>query len=263
VDVRWRLADPEAGARAFAAGHLPGAVFLDVDRDLAAPPGRGPGRHPLPDTATFTQTLERIGVGDQSRVVAYDDAGGAVAARLWFLLRYFGHDGGAVLDGGIQAWQAAGLPLTADPPPPLPSPPPRFHARPRPQLAVDRRELTTRLARGALLLDARQAERFRGETEPVDPRAGHIPGARSAPFADNLAAAAGPFRTPAALRERYQRLGASDQRDILCYCGSGVTACHDLLALTLAGFETAVLYEGSWSDWCGDLAAEVATGEGP
>lgn len=261
VDVRWKLGDPGAGRRAYEAGHLPGAAFLELDRDLAAPRGAGPGRHPLPRAEDFARTMERIGVGNTTRVVAYDAAGGADAARLWFLLRYFGHETGAVLDGGVQAWQAAGGPLTREVPA-LAAPPGGFHARPRPELVVDRSRVAA-LARDAraLVLDARAPGRYRGQHEPIDPRAGHIPGARNAPFLENLATAAGPFLAPETLRARYDTLGASKATEIVCYCGSGVTACHDLLALALLGRENARLYEGSWSDWSFHPEAALATGD--
>ncbi|MHB8416928.1 MAG: sulfurtransferase [Myxococcales bacterium] len=250
VDVRWRLGQPGAGRRLYQAGHLPGAVYLDVDGDLAGPPGSGPGRHPLPSPERFAQAMEREGVGDETRLVAYDDQNGAIAARLWFLLRYFGHETGAVLDGGLAAWTG---PLTADHPRP---PPRRFTARPRPELVADRAAVA---GGGALLLDARAPERYRGELEPIDPRAGHVPGARSAPFAGNIGPE-GRFLPPEALRRRFAELGAAPGREVIAYCGSGVTACCNLLALELAGVP-AKLYEGSWSDWSSDPAAPVATGD--
>jgi thiosulfate/3-mercaptopyruvate sulfurtransferase len=260
VDVRWRLGDPAFGPAAYARGHIPGAVFLDVDRDLAAPRGSGPGRHPLPAADGFAQTMAGIGVGDDTVVCAYDDAGGAVAARLWFLLRYFGHETGTVLDGGMVAWKAAGLSVSLEAPPVGLGA--RFTARPRPELVVDRAAVAALRSRpSATLLDARQPERYRGELEPVDSRAGHIPGAASAPFAENLTAQ-GTFRAASELRERYARLGAEAGRDVVSYCGSGVTACHTLLALERAGIAGARLYEGSFSDWSSDPKAEVATGDG-
>jgi thiosulfate/3-mercaptopyruvate sulfurtransferase len=252
VDVRWKLGDPQAGRNAYGEWHLPGAVFLDVDRDLAAP--KGPGRHPLPSAEAFARTMERIGVGDATRVVAYDDMGGAIAGRLWFLLRYFGHETGAVLDGGIQAWQAERLPLVHEQPTIAEV---KFTARPRPELVVSRREVG---AHGGVILDARQPQRYRGELEPIDPRAGHIPRARNAPYVENLVTVMGPFLAPEKLRAHYARLGAKDGNTI-CYCGSGVTACHDLLALELAGITGARLYEGSWSDWSSDPTAPIATGD--
>jgi thiosulfate/3-mercaptopyruvate sulfurtransferase len=253
VDVRWRLGDPLAGKAAYDKGHIPGAVFADLDKDLAAAPGDR-GRHPLPSAETFTGAMARLGVGDGTRVVAYDDQGGAIAARLWFLLRYYGHDQASVLDGGIEAWTTAGLALTTDVIAPSAS---LFHPRPRPELIIGRDGLQSALDGGALLLDARAPERYRGDVEPVDPRAGHIPGADSAPFQENLAA--GRFRDAAALRERYDALGAST-RPTIVYCGSGVTACHDLLAMVVAGLPQARLYPGSWSEWSRDPAAPVAIG---
>ncbi len=252
VDVRWRLGQPGAGRGLYESGHLPGAVYLDVDGDLAAPPGSGPGRHPLPTPERFAEAMGRAGIGEATRVVAYDDQGGAIAARLWFLLRYFGHETGAVLDGGLAAWAG---PLTANAPT-FPRAP--FTAAPRPELVVDRQTVARG---GALLLDARAPERYRGETEPIDPRAGHVPGALSAPFAGNLDGGSR-FLPPEELHRRFAELGAAGGREVVSYCGSGVTACHNLLALDLAGLP-AKLYEGSWSDWSSDPAAPVATGAEP
>jgi thiosulfate/3-mercaptopyruvate sulfurtransferase len=254
VDVRWRLGDPGAGPAAYARGHVPGAVFADIDRDLAAPPGAR-GRHPLPSAAAFAALMQRLGVGDETRVVAYDDQGGATAARLWFLLRYFGHETGAVLDGGMGAFVQAGhaLETVARTPPKVAS----FTATPRPELVVERDAITAGLDRpDRLLLDARAGERYRGEIEPIDPRAGHIPGAVNAPYAGNLAA--GKLLPEESLRDRYRALGA-DTKETVVYCGSGVTACHDLLALAVAGL-TGKLYPGSWSEWSRDANAAVATG---
>jgi thiosulfate/3-mercaptopyruvate sulfurtransferase len=231
VDVRWKLGSPGAGRGAYATGHIPGAVFADIDADLASAPGDG-GRHPLPSPESFERLMERLGIGDETRVVAYDDQGGATAARLWFLLRYFGHETGAVLDGGIHAFTEAGNTLHTSPPQPGPA---RFKARPRPELVVDREGVASRIGKpGALVLDARAPERYRGDLEPIDPRAGHIPSARNAPFAKNLDG--GRFRPPAELEARYRGLGAWDHETVV-YCGSGVTACHDLLALAVAGHD--------------------------
>jgi thiosulfate/3-mercaptopyruvate sulfurtransferase len=260
VDVRWYL-QGKRGIDEYAKGHLPGAAFADVDRDLATLPGPGrPGRHPLPDAASFAEFLARIGVGPNDVVVAYDDAGGAIAARLWWLLGYFGHDGGRVLDGGIQAWVAAGHPLeTAEPRRP---PAKRLTLAPRSSKVADKAAMQAILKKpGAAVLDARAAERFEGLSEPVDARPGHIPGATSAPFVGNLRAPAGSFLSPAELAARYAALGALDASAVVAYCGSGVTACHDLLALSLAGRADALLYEGSWSDWAADLALPAALGK--
>jgi thiosulfate/3-mercaptopyruvate sulfurtransferase len=249
ADVRWYL-DGRRGIDAFAKGHIPGAQFVDVDRELAAPPGAH-GRHPLPAPDDFARVLSRLGVTPASTVVAYDDAGGAIAARLWWLLRWVGLDNGRVLDGGIGAWVAAGGELETVTRPREAAP--LMTLEPRRDLVADIDEV----ARGdALLLDARAPERYRGEHEPIDPRAGHIPGAKNAPFAENLRD--GRFRPPAELRARYEALGA-DRADIVCYCGSGVTAAHDVLALELAGFPGARLYPGSWSEWASDPDRPIAT----
>jgi thiosulfate/3-mercaptopyruvate sulfurtransferase len=259
ADVRWYLAG-KRGADEYARGHVPGAVFLDLDRELAAPPASGPGRHPLPSAADFAAVLARIGVERDTVVVAYDDAGGAVASRLWWLLRWFGHGGGRVLDGGLGAWLDGGRPLSTEVPiftrAPLLDLAPGAGAR-----AVDKAEVDRlRQLPSVALLDARAAERFEGRSEPVDARPGHIPGARSAPFADNLRGPGGPFRPAAELAQRYGALGALEAPTVVCYCGSGVTACHDLLALAIAGREDALLYEGSWSDWARDPSLPAAVG---
>jgi len=257
ADVRWYLSG-KSGADEYARGHLPGALFVDLGRDLAAGGTSGPGRHPLPTAAGFAAALSRLGVTRETLIVAYDDAGGSIAARLWWLLRYFGHGGGRVLDGGIGAWIAAGHPLSTDTPAVAPTP--LLDLAPARALSVDKAEVD-RLRRlpGVVLLDARAADRFEGRVEPVDARAGHIPGARSAPYAGNLDEA-GRLRPTAELTARYAALGALEAEAVVCYCGSGVTACHDLLALSIAGRDDALLYEGSWSDWARDPALPAATG---
>jgi thiosulfate/3-mercaptopyruvate sulfurtransferase len=261
VDVRWYLDPARRGRDAYAAGHIPGAVFLDVDRDLSAPGGgrgRPSGRHPWPPAAQVARVMSEVGIGPGVRVVAYDDQAGATAARLWYLLRAYGHDDVAVLDGGLGKWRAEGRPLDTAVPAPVPA---AFEARPRAGWVVTKAEMIGRPPH-ARVLDARAGERYRGEAEPVDPRAGHIPGAVSAPFADNLTGGATPvFRPPAELRARYAALGA-DRTEPVVYCGSGVTACHDLLALHVAGLRGR-LYAGSWSEWSADPALPVATGPNP
>ncbi len=261
VDVRWYLDPARKGRDAFRAGHIPGAVFLDADADLSAPGGRrgGPiGRHPWPDAEHVARVMGRAGVGDSTRVVAYDDQAGGVAARLWYLLRAYGHDAVAVLDGGLTKWLAEGRPLAAEE---LAVSAAAFHPRPRQGFVLTKAEMLAR-APAALVLDARAAERYRGELEPIDPRAGHIPGAKSAPYSDNLTEGAVPvFRSPEALREHYAALGAD--RDVpIVYCGSGITACHDLLALEVAGLRGR-LYGGSWSEWSSDAALPVGVGPNP
>jgi len=257
ADVRWYLSG-KRGLDEYNRGHIPGAAFLDLDKDLAAPPQKGPGRHPLPAPADFAQALARIGVTPQTILVAYDDAGGAIAARLWWLLRYFGHPGGRVLDGGLQAWTAAGHPTTAEIPTIHPTPPLDLspgHAGVVDKTMVDR----LRHDPTALLLDARAKDRFEGKSEPIDKRPGHIPGAKSAPHTDNRQSPTGAMLPRQALVERYRTLGALDAKTIVCYCGSGVTACNNLLALAVAGRNDALLYEGSWSDWASDPSLPAAT----
>ena len=258
ADVRWSLVGPPGHER-YADGHLPGAVFLDADRELSSP-GEGPGRHPVPTAARLAAVLGRAGIGDKHVVVAYDDAGGSIAARLWWLYRHFGHGGAcAVLDGGIAAWTAAGRGLTSNA---ATHPAARWTLGEPADDLVGTDEVAALAAEGeAVLLDARAGERYRGETEPIDPRAGHIPGAVSAPFAANLGPD-GRFLPPAVLRARYTSLGAGD-RPVVAYCGSSLSATHDLLALELAGIDDGSLYEGSWSDWSSDPSRPAATGATP
>jgi thiosulfate/3-mercaptopyruvate sulfurtransferase len=259
LDVRWRLGGPP-GRDSYRAGHLPGAVFADLDADLAAAPGPG-GRHPLPDPAEFQAAMRRAGVSDGRPVVVYDDADATVAARAWWLLRYFGHGACRVLDGGLHAWQAAGGQVaTGDGAVPVPG---DFTARPGHMPVLDA-EGAAGLARRGVLLDARARERYRGETEPIDPVAGHIPGAISAPTTGNVAPD-GRFLPAAGLRARFAVLGAVPDgpgRPVAAYCGSGVTAAHEVLALEIAGV-TAALYAGSWSNWVADPARPIATGSAP
>jgi thiosulfate/3-mercaptopyruvate sulfurtransferase len=260
VDTRWYLMEPARGEAEYREAHIPGAVYMDMERDLAAPKGHGPGRHPLPQPEAFASSAGRAGIGPETLVVAYDSSGGAAAARLWWLLRYYGHAQFALLDGGWQAWLAAGLPSEAGV---AQAPPAQFVAQPRRELVVDAAQVDAiRQATGALLIDARAGERYVGAVEPIDPRAGHIPGAVSAPFAGNLGAD-GRFLPPEALRARFAALGAERAQPLVCYCGSGVTAAHNLLALELAGITGGLLYEGSWSDWSSDPARPAATGSEP
>jgi thiosulfate/3-mercaptopyruvate sulfurtransferase len=257
LDVRWRLGGPP-GIDSYRAGHLPGAVFVDLDADLAAPPGAG-GRHPLPAAGSFQAAMRRAGVRAGHPVIAYDDGDGAIAARAWWTLRYFGHSSMQVLDGGFRAWVAAGQPVTADE---SPVPPGDFTAVPG-QLPVLDASGAAALARSGVLLDARAGERYRGETEPIDPVAGHIPGALSAPTLANVDGD-GRFLPPGELRRRFAALGAAGAPGVAvgAYCGSGVTAAHEVLALELAGIPAA-LYVGSWSGWITDPARPVATGHNP
>lgn len=241
-DLRWDLDDPTAGQRRYLEGHIPGAVFVDLERDLTAE--EGPGRHPLPSPADFALTLGRLGVGPHSSVVVYDDAGGSVGARMWWMLEAVGHRGTArILDGGWQAWVDSGYDTSTDEVAPAsahyPTPPGGYRG------TIDRQGVAT--AAGHVLLDARAPERYRGELEPVDPRAGHIPGAICAPWQQNLRPN-GTFKDASALRRLYEELGA-DRRPVIVSCGSGVTSCHLALSLRLAGLPRPLLYAGSFSDW--------------
>ncbi len=254
LDVRWRLGGPP-GRESYEAAHIPLAHFVDLDRELAGPPGAG-GRHPLPAAAAFEKAMRLAGVSDGKPVIVYDDADSTAAARAWWLLRYFGHQQVRVLDGGFRAWTAAGLPV--DQPSPLYyGAIGDFTARPG-HLGLLDADGAAALAHAGLLLDARAAVRYRGDTEPVDPVAGHIPGAVSAPTSENVNAD-GTFRPRADLAARFAALGATGDRPVAAYCGSGVTAAHEVLALTMAGVPAA-LYAGSWSDWITDPARPVATG---
>jgi thiosulfate/3-mercaptopyruvate sulfurtransferase len=260
LDVRWRLGGPP-GIDGYRAGHLPGAVFVDLDTQLASPPGDG-GRHPLPDTAVFEDAMRAAGVRDDAAVVVYDEADATAAARAWWLLRFHGHPDVRVLDGGLRAWTSAGLPVSTTHVGPEPG---DFTARPR-QLPVLDAAGAAEITRSGILLDARAPARYRGETEPVDPVAGHIPGALSSPSAANVAAD-GTFLPADELRTRFASLGVavgqngSAQR-VGTYCGSGVVAAHEVLALELIGVPAA-LYAGSWSDWITDPYRPVATGPRP
>jgi thiosulfate/3-mercaptopyruvate sulfurtransferase len=251
ADVRWWLADPGKGRRDYEVSHLPGAIFVDVDRDLVGE--SGPGRHPLPAPGAFAERLSQLGFDDTSDIVAYDDAGGTIAARLWWMLDDLGHARVRVLDGGIQAWTAAGAPVTDA----LPAfPPSRLTLRDGWSRTIDREALVPRLGEVAVL-DARAVERYRGEVEPIDPVAGHIPTARSFPTAGSLGAD-GRFLDAAALRRRFAPLGD----EVVTACGSGITACHTALAMRVAGLGDPLLYPGSYSDWSRS-GMPVATGDAP
>jgi thiosulfate/3-mercaptopyruvate sulfurtransferase len=263
VDCRWVLGQPGAGAAAFAAGHLPGAIHLDLDHDLSDPHGYGGlGRHPLPSPASFAATLSLAGIRDGDLVVAYDDVGGWVAARLWWMLDALGHADVAVLDGGIGAWSAAGGALTTEVPSVAAAAPDRLHLAESWPRVIERDQLRGRLG-SVVLLDARGAPRYRGETEPIDPIAGHIPTARNAPVDDNLVEPNGRFRPPAELAARFRQLGADGAAGpVVTSCGSGVSALHHALALRLAGLPDPILYVGSYSDWSRS-GQPVATGPEP
>jgi len=258
LDVRWRLGGPP-GLESYRAGHVPGAVFIDLGRELAGEPGGG-GRHPMPSAASFQAAMRRAGLSQGRLAVAYDDADATAAARCWWLLRYFGHREALVLDGGYRAWAAANGELApGEAAPPVPG---DFIARPGHMPVLDA-GAAAGLARHGILLDARAPARYRGDVEPVDPVAGHIPGAFSAPTTDNVTTE-GCFLPAAVLRARFAAVGAGEGGGVRVgtYCGSGVTAAQEVLALAIAGIPAA-LYVGSWSHWVTDPARPVATGAAP
>ena len=254
ADTRFDLKAPDAGREAFASGHVPGAIYFDLDEDLSSPPGPGTGRHPLPDMDAFARKLGERGIGNEHRVVVYDDAAGLFAGRMWWLLRYAGHDRVQLLDGGFRAWKDAGGRVSREP---HGYPKTTFEVDLRPEMVVDKGYVERNLGNpDVLLVDARAAERYRGEVEPLDPKAGHIPSAVNRPFADNLAG--GRFRPAGELRERFSVVAGAEE--VVVYCGSGVSAAHDVLAMEEAGLPLPRLYVGSWSQWSSDPEAPVATG---
>lgn len=257
ADCRFELGKPDAGRDAWRAGHIPGAIHVDLERDLSAPVTATTGRHPLPPIADFAATLSRIGVTESTQVVCYDGSGGAYAARLWWMLHYVGHAGVAVLDGGFAAWVEEGRPVSTATVTRTRS---QFVAKPRPEMLIDARGVAAALARGERLVDVRGAERFAGMVEPIDAVAGHVPGAINLPYLQNLDAR-GRFLPPGMLAERWRdATGGAPGHDAICMCGSGVTACQQLLALEAAGITGARLYAGSWSEWIRDPARPVARG---
>ena len=257
MDCRFSLADTEAGHRAYRDSHLPCARYAHLDEDLSGPVTPATGRHPLPDPERLAQKLGEWGIGHDTQVVAYDDMGGMLAAtRLWWLLRWLGHAACAVLDGGLPAWRRAGLPLTAEAPTARPA---GFTPRPDDRLWMTTAQVLT-LPEAEVLLDARAAARYRGEMELIDPVAGHIPGALNLPTEGNLTPE-GHFLPVAALRERFAvALGDRPPATVIHTCGSGVTACHNLLAMEVAGLSGSRLYAGSWSEWIRDPRRAVAVG---
>lgn len=260
LDCRHDLANPDAGRDAYAAGHIPGAQFIHLDVDMSGSKidaqGQFRGRHPLPEVEVFIEMLRRLGVNGDTQVIAYDAHGGMFAARLWWMLRWAGHAAVAVLDGGLPAWTAQGFALTS-----MPGGATRGHITRQPALVatVNAGDVLTNISTASrTLIDARAPDRFRGENETLDPVGGHIPGAKNRFFKDNLQAD-GCFKPAAELRAEWSALTATPQ-DSIMQCGSGVTACHNLLALEVAGLPGAALYPGSWSEWCGDASRLVATG---
>jgi thiosulfate/3-mercaptopyruvate sulfurtransferase len=255
-DCRHELTNSEFGRKAYAESHLPGAFFAHLDHDLAAPLTGRNGRHPLPDRQVFAAWLASMGVSNDKQVVGYDNAGGVYASRLWWMLRWMGHRNVAVLDGGWQAWLAAGQAVTAEVPKPTPA---KFSAKPGPD-PVDAKYVLDHLqSPDMVLIDARANDRYHGQNETIDPVGGHIPGARNRFFKDNLTAQ-GFFKSPEQLREEFRPfVGSGSPQTIVSQCGSGVTACHNLLAMDIAGLHGGRLYAGSWSEWIADPSRPRAT----
>ena len=262
LDCRSALEDPDYGQRSYAQGHIEGARFADLNRDLSSPVVKGrTGRHPLPDADTLVERLRLWGISNDSDIVLYDDGPGMYAARAWWLLAWLGkREGVYLLDGGLKAWHAAGLPLSLDAPGGEPG---DFTGEPDMSLVLSASRLQGRLGRPEMtLIDARAEARFRGEVEPIDPVAGHIPGAQCVAFNENLGPD-GRFLPPEQLKQRFaDKLQGRPAQGLVSYCGSGVTACHNLFALCLAGYPLGTLYAGSWSEWIVDPEREVATGAG-
>ena len=247
ADCRFSLAESELGQQQYKTSHIPGASYFDLNKDLSSPVQQHGGRHPLPDSEVLAQKLSAMGVDDRTLVVAYDDSRFAFAARLWWLLRYLGHERVAVLDGGFKAWQSLELPVTDAIPQKSPK---QFTWQLQPSLRVDIAEVKARKdLPGVTLIDSRESDRYRGEREPIDPIAGHIPGAVNYPWQD-VSRGDGYLYSP---QEQFQKWLPLQNQEIIVYCGSGVTACVNLLSLHLAGIDTSTLYVGSWSDWCSYL----------
>ena len=260
-DCRHDLQNIEYGIQAYAKGHIPGALFLHLDRDLSGEKTGGNGRHPLPEIATFATRMSACGVGAGTQVVAYDNESGIFAARLWWMLRWLGHDNVAVLDGGLPGWRRARLPLELEV---RNVPAAQFVPQPRDEIVATAEVLAKLHAPDMLILDARSEERYAGENETLDPVGGHIPGALNRFYFDNLDDAGCFFKPVDELRAEYKNLlDGSDPQSVVQQCGSGVTACHNLLAMEVAGLPGSKLYVGSWSEWCSDPARPVAVGDQP
>lgn len=260
VDCRFFLAHPELGRKQYLESHIPGAVYADLDHDLSGPVVKGAtGRHPLPDAAVFAAKVGKWGINDKVQVVAYDGAGGMVAGRLWWMLNWLGHDRVAVLNGDFRAWHHEGRPTTSGEEQRAPR---TFAPQVQPERVVTAADVLASLNNPAMkLLDARASDRFRGENETLDAKAGHIPGAKSAPYTENLDAQ-GRFLSPEQLADRfYTLLGNTPGEQTVLYCGSGVTAAHNALAMAVAGLGMPRIYSGSWSDWITDPSRPIATGD--
>jgi thiosulfate/3-mercaptopyruvate sulfurtransferase len=259
VDCRFDLKDLAAGERAYDAGHVPGALYMHLDRDLSGPKTGDNGRHPLPDPQRFAHTLGALGVGADTQVVAYDQDSGMYASRFWWMVRWLGHDAVAVLNGGLAKWLAEARPVSAVTEHRAAQ---RFVAHVRPEMLVSAEDVEVR-PHTWRLVDARAPERFRGDVEPLDKAAGHIPGAANHHYLTNLDAQ-GIFRSPSELAAHFQdAMRGTSPESLVCYCGSGVTACQNLLALEHAGLRGAKLYAGSWSEWSADPGRPIATGDEP
>lgn len=258
VDCRFQLGKPDSGREAYEESHIPGAVYLDLEKDLSAPVGEHGGRHPLPDAAELADRLGKVGISNETRVIAYDDQGGAMASRLWWLMKYLGHDNVFVMDGGFTVWKSAGCPVSAEQKVLIPA---RFVATVQHNLLVEVDEVRESLGTGRfVLVDSREAPRYRGEAEPIDRVAGHIPGARNLFWAEGRQAD-GTWKSAEEQRERFADAGLSQDDEIVVYCGSGVTATPNVLALGEAGFTRVKLYAGSWSDWISYSGNPIALGE--
>lgn len=256
VDCRFLMGKPDAGRELYEASHIPGAVYMDLEKDLSAPVEEHGGRHPLPDIFDLTVALSRVGIGNDSRVIAYDDQGGAMASRLWWLLKYLGHEQAYVLDEGFTAWVNAGFPVSSEQKTLIPA---KFLAEVQHTMLAEMAEVKERLGDETLtLIDSREAPRYRGEVEPLDKVAGHIPGAINRFWKDGLAEN-GSWKDASAQAERFSDLDRD--RELIVYCGSGVTATPNVIALQEAGFTKVRLYAGSWSDWISYAGNSVAVGE--
>ena len=254
VDTRFNLKDPTEGHKLFKEAHISGAVYFDLDKDLSSPPQAHGGRHPLPEVQGFVRKLELAGIGDETSVVVYDDTTNVFAGRMWWLLRYLGHADVKVLDGGLSTWQEAGFELSAELPDREAA---TFTPRPNPEMVADIEEVKRKVNSSTVLIDARGAERYRGDNEPMDKKAGHIPSARNLHYAGNYEN--GKLKDEDALKERFA--DASEVEEVIVYCGSGVSAANNLLALEEVGVTGAKLYVGSWSDWSSYEDTPVETGE--